>query len=101
MFDADPDKLVADGRPQPLVRGNKTLPDAVSVSINPVADNHQCASVVPGWDATSGPPPSSSAGLEGSWEISMVDFTALIQVRPRRLRSTRVQTSTGRVRAAA
>lgn len=37
LIDAEPDKAVGDGRPQPL--GN--LPDAVSVNIHPLAFNRQ------------------------------------------------------------
>lgn len=36
LFDGKPGKMVADGRPQPLVHGHKNLPDAVGVSINSV-----------------------------------------------------------------
>lgn len=97
LFDAEPDQPVADGRPQPL----ENLPDAVSVNIHPLAFNRQW---VPGL-FLGGKPPAVLPPLacRGCWEISMVDFTVLIQVRPRaqRLRSTRVQTSTGRVRPAA
>lgn len=91
LFDAKPDKLVVDGSPQPLASGYKNLPDAGSVNINPVAYNHQWSSPIflcwPG-------------GLLGDFH-GWLHSTNSGQVPAQRLRSTRVQTSTSRVRAAA
>lgn len=55
LFGGKLDEMVADGRPQP--HEDESLPDALSVSINP----REQLRVVPGWEDTSGPPLSSSA----------------------------------------